>query len=152
MYLHEKFIKKLIKFTEQGLDWEKINSNQNSWASPRSYKTTLYNYNIYVIWSPNLDKDWTKEYVEYEDHNNTKRTMSSKTTNIVAVITEKSKKTQTLIFNEVDPFDQIGFDLFKIIVHYNDPKLESSYADYVNKKLKKSKILVAEFTKNIKEK
>ncbi len=49
MYLHQQFINLLIKLTEQGLNWQKINSNQNAWASPGVYKTNIFNFDICII-------------------------------------------------------------------------------------------------------
>lgn len=150
MYLHKQFINRLIELTEQGLNWQKDESNRNAWANPRVYKTNLYGFNIYIIWSPNLCRDWTKEYIEFYDPDNTKAATPPKKTEIVSIIIkeEKTKIQQSLIFNEADPFDQIGFELFKIIVHYNNPQLEKAY---VGDKMKESKILLSNLFEKIKK-
>ncbi len=76
--------------------------------------------------------------------------MSPKKTEIVSIIIkeEKTKIQQSLIFNEADPFDQIGFELFKIVVHYNDPQLKKAY---VGDKMKESKTLLSNLFEKIKK-
>jgi hypothetical protein len=147
MYLHKQFINRLIELTEQGLNWEKDESNSNAWASPNHYKTSLKKFDIHVIFSPNFGNNWTKKHIGNQVTNITN---SSKRTNIIAliIIDTKNKVQQSLIFNEADPFDQIGFELFKIIVHYNNPQLEKAY---VGDKMKESKILLSNLFEKIKK-
>ncbi len=75
--------------------------------------------------------------------------MSFKKTNIVALIIIDSinKIRQSFVFNEADPFDQIAFDLFKIVMNYNDPDLEGAYTTYENKKMEFKKNILHNFIK-----
>ncbi len=114
MYLHQKFINRLIKLTEKGrLNWEKVEGNKNCFATPRHYVAKYRGAEIHVLHGLDYSHSWEKEHNEQHGK-------------VIAIIIVKNKKQQTFLFNEV-PSDKIAFDLYEIILHYYGDLLKKIY-------------------------
>ncbi len=96
------------------MSWEKVEGNKNCFATPRHYVAKYRGFNIHVLYGLNLCHSWEKEHNEQHGK-------------VIAIIIVKNKKQQTFLFNEIIASDKIAFDLYEIILHYNDPLLEKIY-------------------------